>query len=58
LPDSAYTDTELGGWLRFEQEHGGSFMRAIAEAAFLADTSSYILLRPILVKLKGLYPDS
>jgi hypothetical protein len=38
---SAFTDTVLSGWLRFEVEHGSNFMRAIAEAAFTADTPSY-----------------
>jgi len=42
LPDSAYTDTQLRDWLRFERDHGSSFMRAISEAAFLADTPSYV----------------
>jgi hypothetical protein len=56
MADSAYTDRELGSWLRFEEKHGNSFMRAIAEAAFIADTPSYRLLRPVLLRLKGLHP--
>jgi hypothetical protein len=56
MADSAYTDTELSGWLRFEEKHGSNFMRAIAEAAFLADAASYVLLRPILRKLMELHP--
>ena len=53
MVESACTDTELGGWLRYEEEQGSSFMRAVAEAAFLAHTPSYILLRPVLLKLKA-----
>jgi hypothetical protein len=50
------TDTELVSWLRFEEKHGSNFMRAIADAAFFADTPSYRLLRPVLHKLKELHP--
>ena len=56
MADSAYTDTELIEWLRFEEEHGSSFMRAVADAAFFADTPSYILLRPVLLKLREISP--
>jgi hypothetical protein len=56
LADSSCTDTELGGWLRFEEEHGSNFMRAIADAAFLAYTPSYVLLRPTLLRLKEANP--
>lgn len=49
---SAYTDPELRDWLREVSEHGSNFMRAIAEAAFLADLKSYNLLRPVLLELK------
>lgn len=50
--DSAFTDPELCDWLRGAFEHGSSFLRAIAETAFLADTQAYRLLRPVLIKLK------
>ena len=49
---SAYTDSELNGWLRTEFEQGSSFSRAVAQAAFLADAQAYSLLRPALLKLK------
>jgi hypothetical protein len=56
MANSAYTDTELVSWLRFEEKHGSNFMRAITEAAFFADTPSYMLLRPVLLRLKEMYP--
>jgi len=51
---SAATDPELTAWLRWASESGEvpSFIRAIAEAAFLADLPNYELLRPVLLKLK------
>ena len=49
---SAYTDSELNGWLRTEFEQGSSFSRAVAQAAFLADAQAYSLLRPALLRLK------
>jgi hypothetical protein len=50
-PRSTYTDTELHDWLRWADEHGSSFLRAIAEAAFVADLKHYSLLRPVLLEL-------
>ena len=49
---SAYTDSELNGWLRTEFEQGSTFSRAVAQAAFLADEQAYSLLRPALLRLK------
>ena len=49
---SAYTDSELHDWLRWAGKHGSGFLRAVAEAAFLADTQAYRTLRPALMKLK------
>lgn len=52
---SANTDPELADWLRWASGSGEvpSFIRAIAEAAFLADSPNYnALLRPVLLKLK------
>jgi hypothetical protein len=46
------TDDELQKWLRWELEEGSSFMRAIAEAALVADLKHYNLLRPFLMRLK------
>lgn len=56
--NSANTDPELRDWLRFESEHGSNFMRAVAEAALIADASSYVLLRRVLVELKNRNPQS
>jgi len=49
---SVYEDAELYDWLRWADEHGSTFLRAISEAAFTADLKHYALLRPILLKLK------
>jgi len=51
---SANTDPDLHDWLRwaFESGEAPSFVKAIAEAAFLADSPSYSLLRPVLLELK------
>jgi hypothetical protein len=46
------TDDELQNWLRWELENGSSFLRAIAEAALVADLKHYNLLRPVLLGLK------
>jgi hypothetical protein len=34
------------------REHGSAFLRAIAEAALLADLRAYRLLRPVLIELQ------
>lgn len=49
---SAYTDPELRDWLVWAEEHGSSFMRALATAALVADLKAYKLLRPVLLKLR------
>lgn len=55
---SANTDPELADWLHWASESGEvpSFVRAIAEAAFLADLANYALLRPVLLELKRRRP--
>jgi hypothetical protein len=57
---SATTDPELEPWLRWACEDGNvpSFVRAIAEAAFMACLPDYQLLRPVLLELKRQYPES
>jgi hypothetical protein len=52
------TDYELQNWLRWELDNGSSFLRAIAEAALVADLKHYNLLRPVLVRLKEGEPRS
>jgi hypothetical protein len=55
---SANTDPELTDWLRwaFESGEAPSFIRAIAEAALIADLRNYSLLRPVLLELKRQRP--
>jgi hypothetical protein len=57
-PHSASTDNELRDWLASAAEHGTSFLRAIAEAAFVSDLKHYRLLRPVLLNLKKMYPEN
>ena len=57
-PHSATTDNELRDWLASAAEHGTSFLRAIAEAAFLSDLKHYRVLRPVLLNLKKMYPEN
>ena len=51
---SATTDPDLADWLRWASESGevASFVRVIADAAFVADLPNYALLRPVLLELK------
>jgi hypothetical protein len=51
---SANTDLELNDWLRWASESSEvpGFVRANAEASFLADLLYYALLRPVLLELK------
>jgi hypothetical protein len=53
---SVYEDTELYDWLRWAEENGTSFLRRIADAAFVADLKNYNLIRPALLKLKEANP--
>jgi hypothetical protein len=59
MMDSANTDAELRGWLRWAAEGGNTpaFVRRVAEAALMACTPDYELLRPILVELKHQHPE-
>ena len=54
---SANTDPELRKWLRWASEGGNTptFVHTVAEAAFLACTPDYELLRPVLLELKRRY---
>ena len=53
---SASTDTELHDWLVWASQNGSDFLKVTAEAAFLSDTPSYNLLRPVLFKLREIHP--
>ena len=57
---SANTDPELRDWLRWASEGGGtpSFVRMVAQAALLACTPDYVLLRLVLVELKRRHPEA
>ena len=56
---SPHTDPELSHWLRWASESGNtpSFVRTVAEAALIACTPDYLLLRPVLIELKLRYPE-
>ena len=56
--ESAYTDPELHDWLIWAEENGSTFLRVIAEAAFVSDLKHYSLLRPTLIKLREMYPET
>jgi hypothetical protein len=53
---SPATDEELYGWLHRVETNGPGFLRAMAEAALLADLKHYSLLRPVLLELKKEWP--
>jgi hypothetical protein len=57
--DSAFIDPELSQWLRCASESGNApmFVRRVAEAALIACSPDYELLRPVLIELKRRYPD-
>ena len=56
MMDSASTDSELRHWLRWAAEGGNTpiFVRTVANAALIACSPDYALLRPVLVELKRL----
>lgn len=51
-------DDELRGWLRWAERNGSGFLRAIAEAALVSDLRHYNLIRPVLLKLREMYPET
>ena len=57
-PHYASTDEELHDWLVWADEHGTSFLHAMAEAAFASDLKHYRLLRPVLLNLKKMYREN
>jgi hypothetical protein len=59
MMDSASTDLELRDWLRWASESGSTpvFVRTVAEAALIACSPDYALLRPVLLELKRRYPE-
>jgi hypothetical protein len=50
---------ESRGWLRWASESGKTpmFVRTVAEAARMACSPDYVLLRPVLVELKRRYAE-
>jgi len=57
--NTAHTDPELSQWLRWASERGNTpmFVRTVAEAARMACSLDYALLRPVLLELKRRYPE-
>lgn len=55
---SAATDDELRGWLGWAEKNGSGFLQRIAEAASIADAKHYNVLRPLLLRLREMYPES
>jgi hypothetical protein len=55
---SANTDPELRDWLRWASESGNTpvFVRTVANAALIACSHDYVLLRPVLLELKRRHP--
>jgi hypothetical protein len=55
---SANAYLELRGWLRWASEGGNTpmFMRKVSEAALIACSPDYELLRPVLLELKRHHP--
>jgi hypothetical protein len=58
--DSANTDPELRDWLRWASEEGNApaFVRTVAQAALIACSTDYELLRPVMLELKRRHPDT
>jgi len=58
MMESANTDPELRDWLRWASELGNTpaFVRLVADAACLACSPDFEMLRPVLVELKRLQP--
>lgn len=56
---STGADPERRDWLRWASESANTpmFVRMVAEAALLACTPDYVLLRPLLVELKRQHPE-
>ena len=54
MQHSASIDPELREWLQWvsESDEVSIFIRVIAKAAFLAATTDYAMLRPVLLELK------
>jgi len=57
--DSASTDPELRGWLRWASEWGTTpmFVSKVADAASAACIPDYELLRPVLLELMRQHPE-
>jgi hypothetical protein len=57
--DSPHNDPELSQWLRWasEQRSTPTFVGTVAEAARIARSPDYVLLRPVLLELKQRHPE-
>jgi hypothetical protein len=60
MNDSPYIAPELSQRLRWASEGGNTpmFVRTVAEAALMAWSPDYELLGPVLIALKGRYPET
>jgi hypothetical protein len=58
--DCANIDLELRAWIRWASEGGNApaFVRTVAEAALIACSPDYALLRPVLVEVKQRHPET
>lgn len=58
MTNSAHPNPELRDWLRWASESARTpnFVRTVAEAALMACSPDYVLLRPVLLELKRRYP--
>jgi hypothetical protein len=59
LPVKAHTNPELSRWLNWASESGITrmFASTVAEAARMAGSPDYVLLRPVSLELKRRYPE-
>ena len=53
---SANNDPDLKEWLRWQAENGCIFLRSLAEVAYMADTMSYMTMRPTLLAFQSENP--
>ena len=59
VPGSVHTDPEPSQRLPWASKRGDTpvFVRTVADAALMACSPDYVLLRPVLLELKRRYPE-
>lgn len=50
-------DPELLEWLANADRSGGGFISSLASAALRADHENYPLIRPLVLQMRGKYPE-